>query len=91
MNFVVSYDIPSDERRNKVSKTLKNFGERVQYSVFECQLDPPLFSRMVKALKALIDKEEDSVRIYQLCEGCVAKGLSLGKGGMFQKKDVFIL
>ena len=91
MNFVVSYDITDDARRNKVSKTLKNFGERDQYSVFECRLDPPLLSRMVQALNALIDKEEDSVRVYPLCEGCVGKGLSLGKGGMFQKRDVFIL
>ena len=38
MYVVVSYDITNDRRRLKVMKTLEGFGERVQYSVFECRL-----------------------------------------------------
>ena len=38
MQFVVAYDIRQDRRRNKVMNTLKDFGLRVQYSVFECEL-----------------------------------------------------
>jgi len=32
------YDIPSDKRRKKVSDLLEGYGQRVQYSVFECVL-----------------------------------------------------
>jgi len=36
---VVSYDIVDDKRRTKLAKKLCDFGKRVQYSVFECDLD----------------------------------------------------
>jgi CRISPR-associated protein Cas2 len=38
MFYVVSYDIPEDRKRDRASKTLLDFGARVQYSVFECIL-----------------------------------------------------
>jgi CRISPR-associated protein Cas2 len=40
MFIVVSYDISHDRRRARLSRELKNFGTRVQYSVFECVLEP---------------------------------------------------
>jgi CRISPR-associated protein Cas2 len=39
MHFVIAYDIEQDRRRNKVMSALKDYGLRVQYSVFECDLD----------------------------------------------------
>ena len=39
MLIVVSYDVPDDRRRTRLAHILKDFGERVQYSVFECRLD----------------------------------------------------
>src|SRR6185436_13646804 len=39
MLILVSYDIPDDRRRTKLANALKDFGERVQYSVFEFLLD----------------------------------------------------
>ena len=41
MFIVVAYDICDDRRRLCVHKALKNFGHPVQYSTFECLLDPP--------------------------------------------------
>jgi CRISPR/Cas system-associated endoribonuclease Cas2 len=38
--IVVSYDIPDDRRRLRLAHALKDFGVRVQYSVFECHLEP---------------------------------------------------
>ena len=38
MYLVVSYDIHDDKRRNSIHKVLKNFGERIQFSVFECDM-----------------------------------------------------
>lgn len=68
--LVVSYDIPDDRRRAKVCRLLKDFGERVQYSVFECYLRPEDRRRMGKRLKPLLVLEEDDVRFYRLCETC---------------------
>lgn len=38
MLVVVSYDVREDRRRTRLAHTLKDFGERVQLSVFECRL-----------------------------------------------------
>ena len=36
--YLVSYDIESDRLRKKISDTLENYGIRIQYSVFECEI-----------------------------------------------------
>jgi CRISPR-associated protein Cas2 len=68
---VISYDIKDDKRRGQIFKTLKNFGQWMQFSVFECELDKANFLRLKDRLDHLIDAEkEDSIRFYFLCEGC---------------------
>jgi CRISPR-associated protein Cas2 len=70
---VVCYDIPKDRRRNRVCKLLKNYGVRVQYSVFECLLRPRDLRQLKERLKPLIVPQEDDVRLYRLCENCLRK------------------
>lgn len=64
MFIVVSYDIPDDKRRTKVMKTLKDFGQHVQYSVFECELKKEDYSRMQQRLKKLVNPRQDNIRFY---------------------------
>ena len=74
MYVVVSYDIRDDKRRNRVHKALKNFGEWIQFSVFECDLGREQVLRLQHALKRIIKEEDhDSVRFYFLCDGCRGK------------------
>ena len=71
MFVVVSYDIKADKRRSRIFKTLKNFGQWMQYSVFECEVDKMNFLKLKDRLDHLIDAEEDdSIRFYFLCESC---------------------
>lgn len=71
MFIVISYDIRDDKRRGRVFKTLKNFGQWMQYSVFECELDKMHFLRLKDRLDHLIHAgDEDSIRFYFLCESC---------------------
>lgn len=79
MYVVVSYDIPDDKRRLKVMKALKDFGAHVQYSVFECDLTARQFQRLRGRLQQLVKPEEDDVRFYFLCEGCVPRMQRLGR------------
>ncbi len=76
---VVSYDIPDDRRRNRVCKLLKDYGERVQYSVFECLLRPDDLKRMQERLRPLLVLEEDDVRFYRLCQTCRRKATVWGR------------
>ncbi len=71
MFIVISYDIKDDKRRNRIFKALKNFGQWMQYSVFECDLDKMHFLKLRDRLDHLIDaKQDDSIRFYFLCESC---------------------
>ncbi len=67
MRYVVSYDIGDDKRRRLVAKIMEGYGYRVQYSVFECDLEKRQLLALKKALRPLVKKQEmDSVRFYAL-------------------------
>ncbi|MFN8443282.1 MAG: CRISPR-associated endonuclease Cas2 [Caldilineaceae bacterium] len=85
--LAVSYDIADDKRRLKVMKAIEGFGQRVQYSVFECEIKPEDVNRLQKRLEALIDEKVDDVRFYQLCENCLGKTVMLGKAKRHQYKE----
>lgn len=79
MFILIRYDVPDNKRRLKIANTLLDFGgERVQYSVFECHITQRNLDRLQARLHKLIDKEEDSIRFYSLCEVCRPKVLLLG-------------
>ena len=70
-DILVSYDVntqdtPGRARLRRMAKALKNFGQRVQDSVFECSVDDVGFERLRKKTVAIIDPEKDSLRIYRL-------------------------
>jgi CRISPR-associated protein Cas2 len=91
MLYLVSYDIPDDRRRTKLAKTLKDFGDRVQFSVFECLLDADLLAKMTDRIRAVISEDEDSVRIYSLCGSCERAIAIIGQGQVTKNEDVYIL
>ncbi len=64
--YVITYDIPCDKRRKKVSDLLEGYGQRVQYSVFECVLSKALYDELKKRLRERIKEEEDSIRVYPI-------------------------
>jgi CRISPR-associated protein Cas2 len=71
MFVLVSYDVAtSDEggakRLRRVAKTCKNYGQRVQYSVFECIVDPAQWAVFRQHLIDEIEPEYDSLRFYFL-------------------------
>lgn len=91
MLVVVSYDVPDDRRRLKLAKALKDYGERVQYSVFECHLEAGQIERLRARLARLIAAEEDSVRIYRLCASCRETLLLMGVAHPTQDPDVYVI
>lgn len=64
--YAIAYDIKSNARRTRVANVLKSFGERVQYSVFECFLTRAEVDELETEVKRRIDQSEDSVRIYRI-------------------------
>lgn len=70
MLFIVAYDVPDDRRRTKLAKELENWGQRVQGSVFECDLDAERANLLAEQLRKMTAAEDD-VRLYQLCQSCL--------------------
>ena len=78
MLYTVAYDITDDRRRNKVAKILKDFGSRVQYSVFECNTDRQALLRLQNRLEKAIDLQEDTITFYHLCAVCEKRIARIG-------------
>lgn len=89
--IVVSYDVPDDRRRLRLANALKDFGMRVQYSVFECQLEDEDVSRLRSRLEKLINVKEDRVRLYRFCLGCESRLEIYGPVGATEDPEVYIL
>ena len=68
---LVSYDVmvtsPGGQRRlRNVAKACTDYGQRVQYSVFECVIDPAQWVKLKNTLENIIDDKTDSLRYYYL-------------------------
>jgi CRISPR-associated protein Cas2 len=64
--FLVCYDICDDKRLRRVFKTMKNWGDHLQYSVFECQLTPVDLAKCNHELSEIIKYNEDQVLFIDL-------------------------
>ncbi len=71
MLVLITYDVNTQteagrKRLRKVAKQCLNYGQRVQNSVFECQLDAAKCRQVKAVLEELIDQDKDSLRFYYL-------------------------
>ena len=62
--YLVCYDICHPKRLRQVAKTCESFGQRLQYSVFECPLDDLRFERLRAALDEIIKHDDDYLTAY---------------------------
>ena len=63
-DYAVIYDISSDGERTKIEKILKNYGFRIQKSVFECRMDNKTKGELIERLEGL-DITTGFVKIYK--------------------------
>lgn len=87
---MVSYDISSDSVRRQVRERLKDFGTPVQYSVFECFLEPGQRAMLQRELSRLLE-EDDSIRWYPLCRWCREKTVRQGCGAASGNPEYYLL
>ena len=71
MLMLITYDVATGDaagrrRLRRVARICKDFGQRVQYSVFECEVDPAQLALLRARLMAEIDVDADSLRFYRL-------------------------
>jgi CRISPR-associated protein Cas2 len=68
---IIAYDVNTEtpagkKRLRQVSKACQDYGQRVQYSLFECSIEYGTFLLLKKRLESIIDIEKDSLRYYNL-------------------------
>ena len=71
MLVLITYDVNTEtaagrSRLRKVAKQCTNYGQRVQNSVFECNMDAAKCRQVKAILEEIIDKDKDSLRFYYL-------------------------
>ena len=84
MLVLITYDVNTEtiegrRRLNKVAKICKNYGQRVQNSVFECDLDNTQLILVRAQLLREIDADVDSLRIYNLGDRYASRIEQYGK------------
>lgn len=96
MLILITYDVNTEteagrKRLRKVAKQCVNYGQRVQNSVFECQLDAAKLREVEAKLESLIDKEHDSLRIYNLGNSYENKIKHIGIKSSFDVTEPLII
>jgi CRISPR-associated protein Cas2 len=89
MLVLVCYDVNTEtkvgrRRLRRVARTCESVGQRVQKSVFECQVDAAKFEALERKLLAEIDPEQDCLRIYRMPE---TRGFEVREHGSFKAVD----
>ena len=91
MHLIVCYDIPDDKRRARLRKVLMRFGNPVQYSVFECDLNQRQKEKMVRIVRSIISKGEDNIRCYLICGNCVRSAEVFGGASILNTKKAYVV
>jgi CRISPR-associated protein Cas2 len=73
MLVIVTYDVSTEsaagrKRLRRVAKVCESVGQRVQKSVFECQVDLMQYEDLERRLLFEIDEQQDNLRLYRLTE-----------------------
>ena len=89
MLILVCYDVNTEtkegrRRLRRVAKVCESTGQRVQKSVFECQLDLAQFETLERRLLAEINEKHDCLRLYRMPE---TRGFEVLEHGSFKAVD----
>lgn len=96
MYVLITYDVNTSsskgrKRLRQVAKCCKDFGQRVQNSVFECLVNGSDLVKLKARLLSIIDPKLDSIRIYQLGNNYQTKIEHLGIKTSFEIEGELII
>ncbi len=71
MMILVTYDVSTVDsfgakRLRRIARACRDYGQRVQFSVFEIEVEPATWVGLRQRLVDIIDTTRDSLRFYQL-------------------------
>ena len=96
MYILVTYDVDTStpegcRRLRHVARCCVNHGQRVQHSVFECEMSEALFVNFKHEIEKVINQVTDSIRIYRLGKNYHSKIERIGKETSFDLGGTLII
>ena len=96
MMILITYDVKTitkagQKRLRLVAKACKDYGVRVQNSVFECHVTNTQYITLKRRIDGIVDKETDNVRFYHMGEGWKKHVEMIGNVIMFDPTDELIV
>lgn len=96
MMVLVSYDVKTSDptgakRLRKIAKICQNYGQRVQNSVFEIDVDYGNFQKAKSELLKVLDKDQDSLRFYYLGNNWQRKIEHIGAKPTYNPEGILII
>ena len=90
--YLICYDMTSNRKRRKAADILLDYGRRVQYSVFECEISRKQFEVLYAKLADLSEGMDDgNIRIYQIAKEEMQKIAILGNPSCIRVDDVVVI
>ena len=90
MLILITYDIQKNRTRTRLAKSLKNFGPRIQKSVFKADVGTDELKRLLSHLSKVNLESGDSIRLYRICEDCKKKVRIWGQGTVTEDQPFYI-
>ena len=96
MMVLITYDVETisetgEKRLRKVAKLCRDYGQRVQNSVFECRLTEAQFVILKNKISSIIDNELDNVRFYLLGNNWNRRIETIGKNNLVDLDEELII
>lgn len=96
MLVVITYDVNTEnaagrKRLRQVARQCVNYGQRVQNSVFECNLDASQYAMVKHKLEQIIDPQCDSLRFYNLGNSYHSRVEHMGAKAGYDAEDVLMV
>ena len=90
MLHIIAYDITDPARLKKTANLCKDYGIRIQYSIFQFDLNERLTNMFIKELQEIIDPASDKVMVIPVCRSCRESIRVLGKAETFTAPKFYI-
>ena len=96
MYILITYDVDTisemgQKRLRQVARICKDYGQRVQNSIFESEVTESQYVKLKDALSVVIDKSLDSIRFYHLNKNENRRVATIGRETSYHVNDVIIL
>lgn len=96
MYILVTYDVDTvsekgQKRLRRVARLCQDYGQRVQNSVFECEVTEAQYATLKERLRTEMDEKLDSIRFYHLNRNRTHSIDTLGRTTSFDVSDAIVL